>query len=121
MFRLSTTKMISSAHTLRNYDGPCGRLHGHNWHVKMDVLATDVDDIGLAIDFKDMDDLLWQVIGPYDHANFNDFSPFDRINPSAENIAREVYRRLKELLPENIRLEKITIWETENYLVEYYE
>ncbi len=121
MFRLSTTKMISSAHVLRNYDGPCGRLHGHNWHIKMDVLAGEVDDTGLAIDFKEMDDLLWEVIAPYDHAHFNDFPPFDTINPSAENIAREVFRQLKQKLPAHIRLEKITVWETENYLVEYFE
>ncbi len=113
--------MISAAHTLRNYDGPCGRLHGHNWHIKMDVLAQETDDIGLAVDFKDLDDLLWEVIGPYDHADFNDFTPFDRINPSAENIAREVFRQLKTKLPRGIRLEKITVYETDAYLVEYYE
>jgi len=113
--------MISASHILREYDGPCGRLHGHNWYVKMDVTAGETDAIGLAIDFKEMDDLLWEVIGPMDHAHLNDIPPFDRINPSAENLAREIYRRLKPRLPVSVRLEKITIWETDQYWVEYYE
>jgi 6-pyruvoyltetrahydropterin/6-carboxytetrahydropterin synthase len=121
MFRLSSKKMISAAHILRDYDGPCARLHGHNWHIKIDVLSDTLDNVGLAIDFKDLDDILWQVAGPFDHNNFNDFPPFDKINPTAENISRYFFNEIKKRLPENVTLEKITIWETEDYLVEYFE
>lgn len=121
MYRLSTKKMISAAHILRNYEGPCASLHGHNWHVKIDVLANALNDVGLAIDFKDLDDLIWQVAGRFDHQNFNDFSPFDKINPTAENIARYFFEEMSKKLPVALRLEKVTIWETENYLVEYFE
>lgn len=121
MFRLSSKKMISAAHILRGYKGPCARLHGHNWHVKIDVLSDLLDDVGLAIDFKDLDDIIWQVAGPFDHQNFNDFPPFDKINPTAENIARYFFKEIEKKLPDHVRLDKVTIWETEKYFVEYFE
>ena len=121
MYRLSSQKMISAAHVLRDYDGPCSRMHGHNWNVKIDVLSNQLDKVGFCLDFKDLDDILWKVIGPFDHNNFNDFAPFDKLNPTAENIARYFFDELKKLLPQNIRLEKISIWETDTYLVEYFE
>lgn len=113
--------MISAAHVLRDYQGPCARLHGHNWNVKIDVLSNDLNSIGLTIDFKDLDDILWKVIGPFDHNNFNDIAPFDRINPTAENISKYFFNELKKQLPGNVKLEKISIWETNDYLVEYFE
>ncbi|MCB0281152.1 MAG: 6-carboxytetrahydropterin synthase QueD [Calditrichae bacterium] len=121
MYRLSTKKMISAAHILHGYDGPCSRLHGHNWNVKIDVLSDYLDKVGLSIDFMDLDDLLWQVIGRFDHRHFNDIAPFDKMNPTAENIARYFFDEIKEKLPKHVKLEKITIWETEEYLVEYFE
>ena len=113
--------MISAAHVLRDYDGPCSRVHGHNWFVKIDVCTEQLNSVGLSIDFKDLDDILWEVIGPFDHNNFNDFKPFDELNPTAENIARYFHEQIKKRLPQEIKLEKTTIWETEDYLVEYFE
>ena len=121
MFRLSTKKMISAAHVLRDYDGPCARLHGHNWNIKLDVLSDAPDNIGITVDFLDLDKILWDVIGPFDHNNFNDFPPFDTINPSAENVAKYFYDEIKKKLPPGIKIDKISIWETEQYLVEYFE
>jgi len=121
MFKLSICKEISAAHQLRNYDGPCARIHGHNWKIKAEVRSAKLDDTGIAIDFMDIEKLLWQVIGRYDHRNFNDIAPFDRINPTAENIAHFVYDEMKKLLPEGVTMQNVQLWETENYRVSYEE
>jgi len=121
MYRLSTQKMISAAHVLRDYDGPCARLHGHNWNIKLDVIAEQLNKVGISLDFMDMDTILWQVVGPFDHNNFNDFPPFNTINPTAENIAKYFFNEVKKRLPAGIDMEKITIWETDQYQVEYFE
>lgn len=121
MYKLSTQKMISAAHVLRNYEGPCARLHGHNWNVKIDVLSNELNPIGLTMDFKDLDDILWEVIGPFDHNNFNDFPPFNKINPTAENVAQFFFNKIKQKLPANVKMAKISIWETDQYMVEYFE
>jgi len=121
MYRLSTQKMISAAHVLRDYEGPCARLHGHNWNIKIEVLSNKLNSVGITVDFLDLDKVLWQVVGPFDHNNFNDFPPFDKINPTAENVAKYFYDEIKEKLPADVKMEKISIWETEQYLVEYFE
>ena len=121
MYRLSSRKMISAAHVLRDYEGPCARLHGHNWNVKLDVLCGTLNHVGITLDFLDLDTVLWQVIGPYDHNNFNDFPPFDKLNPTAENVAKFFYDEIKKKLPAGVKIDKISIWETEQYLVEYFE
>ena len=121
MFRLSTQKKISAAHVLRDYEGPCARLHGHNWNVKIEVLSNELNNVGITVDFIDLDNILWDVIGPFDHNNFNDLPPFDKINPTAENVAKYFYDQVKSKLPTHVKIDKISIWETDQYLVEYFE
>lgn len=121
MFNLSIDTSFSAAHLLRDYDGPCSRTHGHNWKIRVEVLADTLDEKGIAIDFKDLKNLTWQVIGKFDHSNFNDIAPFDTLNPTAENIVKYFFDELKKILPEGTRLNKIRLWETEKYAVEYSE
>ncbi len=121
MYRLSIESKISAAHRLRDYDGPCARVHGHNWKIRVEVTATQLNKVGIAIDFSDLKKITWQVIGPFDHNDFNKIAPFDKLNPTAENIARFFYGEIDKLLPEGISLALIEIWETDKYRVAYAE
>jgi len=118
MYRLSIETSISAAHLLRDYEGPCARLHGHNWKIKVQVATDRLNDIGIAIDFKDLKDITWQVAGRFDHQNFNEIPPFNDINPTAENIVHFFFEQIRGLLPDGVKLEKVSLWETEKYLVE---
>lgn len=121
MHRLSIETVISAAHLLRDYDGNCSRLHGHNWKIKVEVNASQLDNIGMAIDFKDLKDLSWQVAGKFDHQIINEIAPFDKINPTAENLSQYFYREIAKLLPAEIKMSRILLWETDKYMVEYSE
>ena len=52
MFEVKVIKSFSSAHHLRNYDGKCENLHGHNWKVEAVYQSEKLDEAGLVIDFK---------------------------------------------------------------------
>lgn len=121
MYRLSAQVGISSAHYLNHYEGDCARLHGHNWKVKVEVTANTLDEAGMAMDFKDLKDVSWKVIGKYDHQVFNEVAPFDEINPTAENIARYFFQAIARELPAHVKMDRICLWETEKYSVEYSE
>ncbi|MEJ2544555.1 MAG: 6-carboxytetrahydropterin synthase QueD [Calditrichaceae bacterium] len=121
MYKLSALINFSSAHYLNAYKGDCARLHGHNWKVLVEVSSIKLDETGMAMDFKDLNDIAWKVIGKFDHQVINEVEPFNKINPTAENMARYFYRDIKHSLPINIKMEKIGLWETDNYLVEYSE
>lgn len=77
-------------------------------------LETGVlNDIGLAFDFTRLKKELGGIIDKYDHHCLNDVPPFDRINPSAENIAEAIYRELKlKLEKERASITAVQVWES---------
>ena len=70
--------------------------HGHNYILEV-TLEGDPDPVsGMVMDLKQLKDVLEEeVVAPMDHRFLNyEVPPFDRIVPTAENIAREIWRRL---------------------------
>ena len=113
MYRISVTRHFDSAHFLRGYEGKCEALHGHRYEVKVTLETQKLNAIGLAFDFTVLKQELDGIISQYDHHSLNDVAPFDRINPSAENIAETIYREIK------LKLEKapaivtqVEVWES---------
>ncbi len=125
MVALYTLKVLvdfAAAHALKGYPGPCSRLHGHNWKVEVEVSARALDEIGMALDFKTIRKAAKGVIGELDHHYLNDLSPFTQINPTAENIAAYLFRRLSDQLNrENIKVSAVILWETDRACVRYSE
>ena len=121
-YRMKIVTDFAAAHQLRDYPGVCSRLHGHNWKVEVDVVASQLDKVGMGLDFADIKSATRELIGTLDHRNLNDLAPFDTVNPTAENIAAHLYQRLsKELNDERVKVDAITIWETERACVTYSE
>ena len=113
---------FASAHTLREYPGACARMHGHNWKVEVEVIASQLDDIGMGVDFKVIKQATREIAGQLDHRYLNDLEPFREVNPTAENIAAYFYRQLSaNLNNERIRVHAVTLWETERACVRYVE
>ena len=113
---------FAAAHLLRGYPGACSRLHGHNWKVEVEVVATALDAIGMGVDFKVIKAATRDVIGRLDHYNLNEIAPFDTINPTAENIAAFLYGELsKALNTDTVTVRAITLWETDRACVTYTE
>ena len=112
---------FSAAHQLRDYKGSCGEMHGHTWKVRVEVETDSLDDIGMTLDFKDLMIKSNSVIKRFDHRCLNQISPFDKENPTAENIARYVYSEVEKLLPEHIKISEVIVWESSNYGVKYSE
>ena len=127
LYTLKIVTDFASAHTLRNYPGACSRLHGHNWKVEVEVNATGLDEIGMGVDFKVIRSETKKITDRLDHYFLNDIPPFDRINPTAENIAAYLYRELSKRLNRPIHndatltVRAVTLWETERACVRYSE
>lgn len=54
IYTLKVLADFASAHTLRDYPAACSRMHGHNWKIEAEVQATQLNEIGMAIDFKEI-------------------------------------------------------------------
>lgn len=122
MYRLTIKTGFAAAHNLINYQGDCENLHGHNWKVEVTVVARELDDAGLAIDFKVLKKETNQLLDELDHKYVNQHEFFKTISPSSENISRYLYQQLSVRLNDgNIKVERIGVWESDNACAEYYE
>lgn len=95
--------------------------HGHNYVVEVSV-EGDPDPIsGMVFDLKRLKAVIRrEVIEPFDHRFLNrEVAPFERVVPTTENIAREIWRRLEpELAAANARLHRVRLYETEDLYVD---
>ena len=98
MYKVFIKTHFSSAHYLRNYPGNCEHLHGHNWDVTVFVKAEDLNEIDVAIDFRDLKRIVAEIISELDHKNLNELPQFSIKNPSSERLARYIYERLEDKL-----------------------
>jgi 6-pyruvoyltetrahydropterin/6-carboxytetrahydropterin synthase len=96
--------------------------HGHNYVLEVSVEGRPHPVTGMVLDLKDLKDLLnREVVALYDHRFLNyEVPPFDRLIPTAENIAREIWRRLEPRLnTEGRRLRQVRLYETPDLWVDY--
>ena len=121
-YQLKVVTDFASAHTLRDYPGACSRMHGHNWKVELEVVATQLDNVGMGVDFKIMKQAANEVGDELDHRYLNDLEAFKEINPTAENIAAYMYKEISARInSDSIKVTALTLWETERACVRYSE
>lgn len=122
MYELMIRTKFAAAHQLRNYNGRCENLHGHNWKVDVYIQAESVNDIGLAIDFKELKDSTDYLLEQVEHRFINEVFPFTEINPSSENIAKWLYDGLtKKLNDGNLKVSTVRVWESDTAVASYFE
>ena len=100
---------IEAAHKLPNVPmgHKCGRLHGHSFHVQVHVRGPVDNRTGWVIDFADIKDAFKPLESQLDHNFLNEIDGLE--NPTSENLARWIWRRLRKSLP---LLSKIVVRET---------
>ena len=112
MYYLQVESDFASAHQLREYQGKCENLHGHNWRVLARICGGKLDAIGMLMDFGILKKYVRQLTEDLDHKFLNETSPFDAINPTSENLAKYLYDELNKLLPPGVASYEITVWES---------
>ena len=120
MYQVSVEQHFDAAHFLRGYQGKCEALHGHRFRVVAKIRASGVDEMGLAYDFTVLKQHLADILSRFDHACLNDVPPFDKINPSSENIATTIYNELQPKLAQApASLSYVEVWESPQSGVAY--
>lgn len=122
MFELTVEKNFASAHYLNNYDGKCENMHGHNYKVKATVQGNVLLKNGILIDFHELKNYLEEILSEFDHKVINMHKDFVKTNPTAENIACWIYKKLNDkLLKSNVTVKNICVYETDTSYCTYYE
>jgi len=125
MFEVTVEDSFAAGHYLRNYKGKCENPHGHNYKVRVTLAGTELDKAGLLVDFKDLREVMRQVIDRLDHQMLNDVHPFTELNPSAENLAKYLYDetdgRLRQATNGRVHIKDVTVFETDSTTAKYSE
>lgn len=100
---------FEAAHRLPNVPPghKCARLHGHSFRVAIHVRGPVGEESGWVLDFAEIGAAFQPIHAQLDHYYLNEIEGLS--NPTSENIARWLWRRLRPALP---ALSQITIWET---------
>lgn len=123
---------FNAAHRLHNHAwtdtqnaavfGKCNNpnYHGHNYELVVKLTGPVDQETGYVYDLKKLSDLIKQeVTEKFDHKNLNlDTEEFKHLNPTAENIARVIWQKLRNGIDVQYDL-AVTLYETERNFVEY--
>ncbi len=99
MYKISKQFSFSASHILEGLpeDHPCTRLHGHNYIITIHLKSETLDDKGFVKDYRELNVIKDYIDNNLDHRHLNDI--FD-VNPTAENIARELYNTFVPAIPQ---------------------
>lgn len=111
--RLDVEFYFAAAHRLPRYDGPCFRMHGHNYKFFVGLEGEVDPRTGMIADFGEVKRIVQeQVLARVDHRTLNDVLE----NPTAENIARWVWEVLE---PHVAGLAEVRLYEIPDSCVTY--
>ena len=131
MYRVAEIIDFPYGHRLLRYEGPCGRLHGHNGRAEIVVASTDLDARSMVADFSTIgsaarefiekhfdhnvllhrDDPLVEVLRKHDQSVF-----VMEADPTAEAIARLIFDHVSG---KGLPVCEVRLWETATSVAAY--
>lgn len=133
MYTISKEFHFSASHILYGLeDGhPCGRMHGHNYVVVVELQSQSLNKTGFVKDYRELDPIKKFIDEELDHKHLNNIlDPFaieeqDRAprslfpgNPSAENMARVLFDVFQHLVPD-VKISAVIVKETPKTAARY--
>ena len=112
MFELGADAFFGARHFL-TFNNRRGETHYHSWRVEV-ILESDAnDEEGTVIGFAEVRGALEAKVSEYNETLLNNIEPFDRIQPTAENIARVIFQDIGPSLTRgSTRLTTVRVWES---------
>lgn len=128
MYTISKEFHFSASHILYGLeDGhPCGRMHGHNYVIVVELQSQSLNKTGFVKDYRELDPIKKFIDEELDHKHLNDIpDPFKSSfplfpgNPSAENMARALFNVFQFIMPDDVKISAVTVKETPKTAARY--
>lgn len=102
-WRIEKEFRFEASHQLPEHSGKCRRLHGHSWKGRLicegNELQRSGSSTGMLVDFGSLSEAIHPLLlESLDHWHLNDSLKLK--NPTAEEVARWIYERIKVKVPE---------------------
>lgn len=111
MFTISVQTNFWASHQLVLHDGSKEPVHYHNWLVTAEVGSEKLNDMDVVMDFHELKQMVDNIAAEFDNKVLNETACFRQNNPSAENVAKYIYDKLKIELPEGIEIRNVNVVE----------
>jgi len=94
MYTVTVEARFSAVHQVRLEDGTLEPPHEHDWLVRAHFSRSELDEVGMVVDFSKARSALQTVLGRLDHTNLNSHDGLTGKNPTAEVVARYIFDRI---------------------------
>ena len=141
--RITKQFNFETGHALHGYDGKCKNVHGHSYKLSVTVIGKPITDssnvkYGMVIDFSDLKKIVKEeIVDQFDHATvFNETTPHIELanelksrghhvilvdyQPTSENMVIDFAQRIKNRLPDSIKLFSLKLQETDSSFAEWF-
>jgi 6-pyruvoyltetrahydropterin/6-carboxytetrahydropterin synthase len=90
--------------------------------VRAHIRCETLNELGIGIDFRSVKNALAETIDELDHADLNDvFDPLE-INPSSENIAAYIFKKMGPRIDNaQCKVSRVEVSETPGNTAAYFE
>ncbi len=103
-------------------DGASSPVHSHSWRVQCEIKGDFDEATGVLVPFAAVKRILQTAVEGYNDTLLNEVQPFDRVQPTSENIAATLYRKLaRAVQPMPARLVALSVWESPTSCITYSE
>ena len=117
MYQLKTEADFDSAHFLSGYTGKCSNIHGHRWHVEIEIESRKLekDSMDHTLIYEE-NTLRPKTLEALDEEGFHLVKvPF---RPTAENFSEYFFRKMEE---KGYPVKRAVVYETPNNCAAYRE
>lgn len=111
MFTIRVETRFRASHQLTLPDGSKEPVHHHDWVVTADVSSEKLDNMGVVMSFQKLKAMMDAAVGDFDNAAIESVGYFRQNNPSAENVAKYIYEKLRINLPGGVKLKNVRVVE----------
>jgi 6-pyruvoyltetrahydropterin/6-carboxytetrahydropterin synthase len=111
MFTISVERHFRASHQLILPDGSIEPVHYHDWVVTASLSSEKLNNMGVLMDFKALKAMIDKTVAGFENTALESIGYFQQNNPSAENVAKYIYDKLRIELPEGVKLRNIRVAE----------
>ena len=113
-FEVGVVGSFRARHHLVGDFGPASQPHEHEYRVEASVRGPNLQPDGTLFDITLLQDALAAGVGDLDGRNLNDLLGLGEPNPTAEVVARYLFRRVAPALAHTgLRTLSVRVWESE--------
>jgi 6-pyruvoyltetrahydropterin/6-carboxytetrahydropterin synthase len=111
MFIISVERHFRASHQLVLPDGSKEPVHEHDWVVTVEVSSEKLNNMGVVMDFQSLQAMIDKIIAGFSNIALENIDYFQQNNPSAENVAKYIYKKLRIGLSGGVELLNVRVVE----------